>query len=111
MKHIFKFSFIALLAVIFMTACKKEENQAVFSGGTAPALSSTLAGPVTLLKANAANFLFSMTWTDPNYYMNTGISSQDVNYALQMDTTGGNKWVTVDGTKKGSYKKLYAGNA
>lgn len=76
--------------VLTIISCKKDENQVVFEGGTAPALSAT---PLTnnVLDINAKTLpATTFTWTNPNYKFNTGVSSQDVTYTLQIDTTGAN---------------------
>jgi starch-binding outer membrane protein SusE/F len=91
MKNLLKliaiFSFVALI----FSACKKQENQVVFEGGTAPVLSSTNSTPsFTLLKANENNNWSTFSWTNPNYKFNTGVSSQDVTYTIQIDTMGAN---------------------
>ena len=85
---IYTFSLIAL--VVISTSCKKVENQVTFDGGTAPALTSSSTAPIVLLVINKDNPAFTFNWTNPNYKFNTGVSSQDVTYTLQVDTTGAN---------------------
>ena len=90
MKKIVKQLFFFSLLVAFFASCKKDENQLVYSGGTAPVLtaSSTTAKILDSTLKNTITINFS--WTNPNYQFNTGVSSQDVTYFLQVDTTGAN---------------------
>jgi starch-binding outer membrane protein SusE/F len=82
---------IALLSVaVIFAACSKDENRVYFEGGTAPVLTASSTTPLVLTNANANNNVLSFTWTNPNYQFTTGLSSQDVTYALEVDTTGAN---------------------
>jgi starch-binding outer membrane protein SusE/F len=90
MKNIFKYLFPALTVVIVLASCKKEENQIFFEGGTAPVLTASSSSAMVLTPANAANQAVKFSWTNPNYAFTTGVSSQNVTYVLQVDTTGAN---------------------
>jgi hypothetical protein len=90
MKYILKFIAGAFLLTTLLPACQKDENQVVFEGGTNPVLSSNVAGPLVLDKAQKDNVAMVLSWTNPDYKFNTGVSSQDVTYVLQIDTTGKN---------------------
>lgn len=92
MKKLSKILFVAGLITISLLACKKDENQIFYSGGTAPVLSASKANNSTLSVtfAEKDNELFKLIWTNPNYQMSTGLSSQDVNYTIEIDTTGAN---------------------
>jgi starch-binding outer membrane protein SusE/F len=90
MKHIFKFLVFTAFAVTFFSSCKKDENQVLFEGGTNPVLTASSTATQVLVIANSANQALSFNWTNPNYRFNTGVSSQDVTYFLQFDTTGSN---------------------
>jgi starch-binding outer membrane protein SusE/F len=90
MKNIFKYLFPALTVVIVLASCKKEENQIFFEGGTAPVLTASSTAAMVLTPANAANQAVKFSWTNPNYAFTTGVSSQNVTYVLQVDTTGAN---------------------
>ncbi len=87
-----------LLIAIGLWSCEKDENQVVFDSGTAPSLSAAIPGgsadSVSLLKANAALPAITFNWTNPTYRLNTGVSSQNVSYALQLRKIGG-PWVSV----------------
>lgn len=78
-----------LMAVLFIS-CKKDENQVVYNGGTAPVLTASSTNAMILLIANKDNQALKFTWTNPEYQFNTGVSSQDVTYTVQFDTTGSN---------------------
>jgi starch-binding outer membrane protein SusE/F len=90
MKNILKFIAGAFLLTTLLPACQKDENQVIFEGGTNPVLSSTVAGPLVLRKEDKDNVVMVLKWTNPNYMFNTGVSSQDVTYVLQIDTAGKN---------------------
>lgn len=81
------FAFAAALA-----SCKKDENRITYEASQAPVLTATqLSGFTTrLLQADSLKPFIRMSWTNPNYRFTTGISSQSVNYVLQIDTTGSN---------------------
>jgi starch-binding outer membrane protein SusE/F len=68
---------------------RKVENKVVFEGGTTPVLSASTTTPV-LAFAQALNPSLSLSWTNPNYRYNTGISSAAVTYLLEMDLQGAN---------------------
>jgi len=91
MKNILKqLFFFSLLAVIF-ASCKKDENKVYFEGGTSPVLSSSVNSPdLPLSYSNKDNEAIKLSWTNPNYQFNTGISSQDVSYQIEIDTAGAN---------------------
>lgn len=76
-----------VLAII--TGCEKEDNRAQFEGGTPPSLtgSKTI---VRLTPATENEVAIVFNWTNPNYRFNTGTSSQDVSYSLEIDTLGKN---------------------
>ncbi|MFZ1529380.1 MAG: SusE domain-containing protein [Ferruginibacter sp.] len=88
-KIIQSFAFIAAVALV-LSSCKKDENQVIFQGGTAPVLSASNAGPFVLLKDRKEDPATTLAWTNPNYMFNTGVSSQNVTYILQADSAGKN---------------------
>ncbi len=90
MKKIINQLFFLLLAGVLIVSCKKDENKNYFEGGTAPVLTSSSTGPLVLLQADKANTAVTFNWTNPDFKFTTGISSQDVNYTLQVDTMGAN---------------------
>lgn len=90
MKKMIKLLFGTIFSAAILLSCKKDENKVYFEGGTAPVLTGSAAGPLVLLKANKDNPVITFNWTNPNYQFNTGISSQNVTYVLQVDTAGAN---------------------
>jgi len=89
MKNISNFVFLFLLLTALVWSCKKDEHKNYFDGGTAPILTANSTA-IALSYANAANDAVTFSWTNPNYQFTTGISSQNVSYVLQIDTTGAN---------------------
>jgi len=88
-----KISFLLISAFMLVTllwSCKKDEQRVVFENGTAPVLSSATATAIPLSFAGAANEAINLSWTNPNYQFNTGLSSYDVSYQVEIDTTGAN---------------------
>lgn len=81
---------VFLSFLLVLASCKKDENKIYYESGTAPVLTLNTTGSTTLVQPNAANGFVSLGWTNPAYRFTTGISSQDVNYILQIDTTGAN---------------------
>ncbi len=90
MKKITTYFLSASLLMLAIIGCKKEENKIYFEGGTNPVLSASSTSALILLKTNQDNSAVKFSWTNPNYKFTTGISSQDVSYILQVDTTGAN---------------------
>ena len=78
-----------LLCLTAFVACEKEENKVYFEGGTPPVLTATTTA-VRLEPGEESNLAIKFSWTNPNYNFTTGVSSQDVNYTLEIDTVGGN---------------------
>jgi starch-binding outer membrane protein SusE/F len=94
MKHFTKILFIATL-ILGIWSCKKDENKVVFEGGTRPVLTSSLTPPTpTTFPTIPLSFItqneeaIKLNWTNPEYRFNTGVSSQNVNYSLEIDTVG-----------------------
>lgn len=90
MKHIVRSVFFLPLFSIFFLACNKDENQVIYLGGNNPVLAAASTSPQVLTLPNKDNLSVSLSWTNPNYQFSTGISSQDVTYTIQVDTTGSN---------------------
>jgi hypothetical protein len=72
------------------SACDKEGDKVFFTGSTAPQLSVSSTSDLTLLKANENFSSLQFQWTNPNYTYSNGVNTQDVNYILEIDTTGSN---------------------
>ena len=91
MKKVIKSIFFLTMLVALFASCKKDENQVIYEDGIAPVLTATdFPSPITLKLDDANNFAIAYNWTNPDYKLNTGISSQDVTYTLQFDTVGAN---------------------
>ena len=88
MNKIFKMAVFPLLAAFTFSACNKQVSKIYFEGGTAPVL--TLTKGADLEYVNADKTAFTLNWTNPDYQLTTGVSSQDVNYKIQFDTAGSN---------------------
>lgn len=84
--HILSFSFL----VVLISSCKKEENKIYYEGGTNPVLTASPTGTIPLSFANKDLEAVKLNWTNPSYQFTTGLSSQDVVYQLEIDTTGAN---------------------
>lgn len=91
MKQMITFLFAAALMAGF-SSCEKVENKVKFEGGTAPVLSSSVpaGSEVPLDSKNQGNIALTLNWTNPDYMFNTGVSSQDVTYIIQVDNVGDN---------------------
>ena len=90
MKKILKQLFFLSLLVTILASCEKDENKVYYEGGTAPALTASVSGPLVLTIAERNNPAITFNWTNPDYKFTTGLSSHDVFYTLQFDTTGSN---------------------
>ena len=91
MKKILKHAFFLSLLVAVVASCKKDEKKVYFEGGTNPVLSASITSATLPLSFAAKdNEALKLTWTNPNNQFNTGISSQDVSYPIEIDTTGAN---------------------
>lgn len=89
MKNIFKTLLLLVTGATLLYACKKDENQVVFEGGTEPVLTAS-STTLPLSFVNQALNAVTLSWTNPDYKFNTGLSSQDVTYTIQIDTVGAN---------------------
>lgn len=74
----------SLFFLLFLFSCKKEENRVVLQGGTAPVVTTQTDAAITY--ENASQTALILSWTNPNYTLNTGISSFDVSYNIEIDT-------------------------
>src|SRR4051794_36597293 len=88
MKNRFVILFSSFL--LLLLSCKKQENKIYYENGTAPVLTSTPTGSIPLSFANKDQQAVKFNWTNPNYQFTTGTNSQNVNYKVEIDTTGSN---------------------
>ncbi|HEX5151812.1 MAG TPA: SusE domain-containing protein [Parafilimonas sp.] len=90
MKNFFKLIFCA---VVVFASCKKEETVAYYEGGTEPVLTAvTNSGSevINLSAEDSTQIALRLSWTNPDYMFNYGVSSLSVNYLVEIDTTGSN---------------------
>ncbi|MGG9970677.1 SusE domain-containing protein [Ferruginibacter sp. SUN002] len=92
MKRLFNNIFILGICSVLLFSCKKDDaNQVTLLSGEAPVLSgttNTTTSDIALAKANVDKPALDLTWTNPNYKFSDGISSQDVNYTIEVDVEG-----------------------
>ena len=96
MKKMIKLLFSTILLGAAFSSCEKDENQISYQTGTAPVLTSSVATNTTLTldKATKDVVAVNLAWTNPNYYLTTGISSQDVKYAVEIKVSTGTSYFT-----------------
>lgn len=87
MKQIFKLLGVSLFFATTFSACEKDENKIFYEGGTAPTLSANITTTIPLSFVNKDAQAIKLEWTNPNYKFTTGLSSQDVFYKIEIDTT------------------------
>ena len=83
---------LALLAMATIWSCKKQESQVTLESATAPVLTSSVAnnGTINLDYYTRDDQSVRFNWTQPDYRLTTGPSSQAVTYKLEIDTLGAN---------------------
>lgn len=86
-KSLYKILYIAAAALTSLASCKKDQAIVYFEGGTAPVLISTATNSISLPLSDTTATAVTFSWTNPNYEFSDGISSEDVTYYLQFDTT------------------------
>ena len=89
MKNIFKLTFFSILLAALLWSCTKDEKKIYFEGGTAPVLTANNT-VIDLNYENEDGEAVTFYWTNPDYQFTTGVSSQDVSYIIEIDTTGAN---------------------
>jgi starch-binding outer membrane protein SusE/F len=90
MKNKIFYLFLFFATTLALWSCEKEENRIFFEGGTAPVLTASRTGSIPLSFANKDQEAIRLSWTNPDYKFTTGISSQNVNYQLELDSAGKN---------------------
>lgn len=90
MKNVIKLFFTMLFSAGLLVSCKKDENKIYFEGGTNPVLAVSSAANLFLDSTKKNTIALTFNWSNPNYRFTTGVSSQNVTYILQVDTTGSN---------------------
>src|SRR6185312_10416720 len=77
----------AAAGLMLLASCKKDLSVVTFNGGTAPALTATASDSIPLPLSDTTATAVTFNWTNPDYQYSDGISSMNVNYYLQFDTT------------------------
>ncbi len=90
MKAIMKKILFICAASMLIWACKKEESRVIYKGSIPPILSSSVTGTVPLSYSTADQTALVLSWTNPEYQFNNGVSSLDVSYLIEIDTAGSN---------------------
>ena len=90
MKQAMRFLMLTCIAATGLWSCEKKDKEIFYEGAATPVLTASATSAMVLTGTNAANMAIKFSWTNPNYQFTTGISSQDVTYILQVDTTGAN---------------------
>ena len=84
MNKTFLKTMIVMLISIITFSCKKDTHNVYFNGGNSPVMSSDNSGVISISKLTKANAAITLSWTNPGYTFNTGASSQDVIYAIEV---------------------------
>lgn len=75
-----------LLALLFLVAaCKKDDEKVVFNGGTTPTLSTSVPN-LNMVPADSNNNVFSFNWTDPTYAISNATNTLNVTYTVEVDS-------------------------
>ncbi len=92
MKAIINKLVLLTMGILLVASCNSDEAKVTYLGATAPGvvLTASTTSNIILKKANAVSIVIQFNWTNPNYQFSNGPSTQDVSYALQIDTTGSN---------------------
>jgi hypothetical protein len=80
----------SILAGVSLFSCDDQLDKVTFKGGSAPVLSVSSTDDLVLNKSEANFSSLQFQWTNPDYEFSNGVSTQDVSYVLQVDTTGSN---------------------
>jgi hypothetical protein len=86
-----KLFYLIFSVVIVFASCKKQETTAYYQGGTEPVLTATSNSGSDVINLEAVDSTASalkLSWTNPNYMFNYGVSSLSVNYLVEIDTSG-----------------------
>jgi hypothetical protein len=90
MKKIIQSLVYLSFAIVFLASCNKDEARDTFVGGTAPVLTASSKDTIALNFNTETDLGVKFSWTNPNYTFASGVSSQNVNYSLEIDTAGAN---------------------
>src|SRR5690349_14774149 len=79
--------FVVMTMLFALASCTKQESRLYYFYGWAPILSSTSKDTLVLEQANRNAEAVRLNWSHPNYLYTNGVASQNISYALQVDTT------------------------
>lgn len=88
MKKILLKAIIVVAGSFLFSSCAKDETKVIYDGGTAPVLSASISDSIPLPVTDTTGNAVTFSWTNPNYQFSDGISSLNVTYYLQIDTSG-----------------------
>src|ERR1700733_13021626 len=89
-KYFNRLILLSASGMVFLAACKKDQDKVYYTGGSAPVLTSTATDSIPLPASDTTATAVTFNWTNPGYTFTNGISSLDVNYYLEVDTVGDN---------------------
>ncbi len=91
MKKIIQPLILIISSVVLLASCRKEEEREVFLGNVEkPEFKASTVDTIPLSFETQDNLAVKFSWTNPDYYFTSGVSSQDVNYTLEIDVAGAN---------------------
>jgi hypothetical protein len=76
--------------LILLSSCNKNQTLVTFTGGQSPVLNATASDSIPLPISDTTSQAVTFSWTNPDYTFSDGISSLNVTYYLQFDTSGAN---------------------
>lgn len=77
---------LIVLLLIGFAACEKEEDRVILLGNSKIVLTVSSAADLVLEKSKSGYRSLQFQWTNPNYEFSNGSNTQDIKYALQIDT-------------------------
>ena len=90
MKKILQSLIYLSIAIVFFASCEKDEARDTYVGGTAPVFTASAKDSIGLNFNTENDKAVTLSWSNPNYQFASGVSSQNVNYTLEIDTVGAN---------------------
>ena len=78
--------FFSAAGILLLNSCQKEDSMVIFEGHENDVTLAVNNSAVELMKDQAASNALRFSWNNPNYTFNTGLSSHNVSYTLDLDT-------------------------
>ncbi len=90
MRKIFNLTALFSILIAGLISCTKDENRVYFENGNPPVFTASLPvnSKIPLSYDDRLKDAIKLSWTNPDYRFTTGVSSQDVNYTLEIDSAG-----------------------